>query len=633
MSSMILDCPVCQNRFPFQNEGGIPDCITCPGCGKKSRSNDYSAMMFCPSCRSKLAVPLEMLDGNTINCPHCDHEFLPETDSLMNEAESAVFEDDNQDAPEKRIFQDGAFFDKYKILRILGKGGMAEVYLAEHLLLKQLCALKLMRPSLYDSNPRFIKRFIREAKITHRIKHPNIVSVYDVGSDQKTGYLFIAMEYLDGQSLLEKAKEKVLTERELLDMALTMTSALSALEMEKVVHRDIKPSNIMFCRNGTMKLMDLGVAKAESDSMDGELTLTMEQTSIGTPSYASPEQCESAHNVDIRSDIYCLGATLYHAASGHVPFGGGTPFEIMLKVLREEPVPLAKYRSDLSCRFLQLIQDMMQKAPTLRPENTFVLEKRIRECIASLEHPDENITLLKLPVAENRFANEHVKNIDSSAAFSPDNDSKKGPVVSAIHNLPVPDMEEDEWGIENDLPKNQNNFQRNNVSESPEQTHQSVQKKKQIRLIAGGERISGLITTFTGKMQAMESFVRPYLRGTLVVQKKDKYAVQRKWIILLVLFILVLIALLIHRTSSEDNASETADFLYEQPAVWEPVSQTSGKSSLKALPASPQADTASTGKENAQKAAAPEGKVADEKAEENVESVRSWYTSDGQDRK
>ena len=79
----------------------------------------------------------------------------------------------------------------------------------------------------------------------------------------------------------------------------------------------------MFCKNGTLKLMDLGVAKAESGSMEGEITLTVEQTSIGTPSYASPEQCECAHNVDTRSDIYCLGATLYHAASGHVPFGGG----------------------------------------------------------------------------------------------------------------------------------------------------------------------------------------------------------------------------------------------------------------------------------------------------------------------
>ncbi|MBR2364035.1 MAG: protein kinase, partial [Lentisphaeria bacterium] len=389
MNSLILDCPHCAHRFPFQQEGEIPERIVCPGCGKESHCNDFSAMMFCPSCRSKLAVPLEMLDGNAISCPHCEFGFLPETTSLMAEGSTAVFEEDTGSNEEPQIFADGEYFDNYRIIRLLGKGGMAEVYLAEHLLLRRLCALKLMRPSFYDSNPHFLKRFIREAKITHKIKHPNIVTVYDVGSDAQTGYLFISMEYLDGKSLLETAREKVLSERELLDMALDMASALSALEAEKVVHRDIKPSNIMFSGDGTLKLMDLGVAKAESDKEQGEITLTMAQTSIGTPSYASPEQCESAHDVDIRSDIYCLGATLYHAASGHVPFGGGTPFEIMLKVLREEPVPLENYRKDLSAPFLALINDMMKKDPAGRPASTSILEKRVRECIHFLEHPEE----------------------------------------------------------------------------------------------------------------------------------------------------------------------------------------------------------------------------------------------------
>ena len=418
---------------------------------KEAVSNDFAAMMFCPSCRSKLAVPLEMLDGSNISCPRCEASFLPETESLMAEDSSGIFDEEETGAgEEKRIFEDGAFFDKYKIIKILGKGGMAEVYLAEHLLLKQLCALKLMRPSLYDSNPRFIKRFIREAKITHRIKHPNIVSVFDVGSDQKTGYLFIAMEFLDGKSLLETSRDRLLSERDLLDMALSMTSALSVLEKEKVVHRDIKPSNIMFCKNGTLKLMDLGVAKAESGSMEGEITLTVEQTSIGTPSYASPEQCECAHNVDTRSDIYCLGATLYHAASGHVPFGGGTPFEIMLKVLREEPVPLVRYRSDLSRHFLALINDMMQKDPNKRPSSAAVLEKRVKECIAYLENPASVQALSLLPplglnneksIKEPERKNTHYPAL---APHLPDNASGNGAFSHTLADLPPPAVEEDE---------------------------------------------------------------------------------------------------------------------------------------------------------------------------------------------
>ena len=112
-----------------------------------------------------------------------------------------------------------------------------------------------------------------------------------------------------------------------------MAGALKCLADAGVVHRDIKPSNIMLDKNGIFKLMDLGIAKTDSNRMAGEMTLTMEQTAIGTPSYASPEQCRSSHNVDTRSDIYSLGATLYHAASGKLPCDGATPVEIILKVI------------------------------------------------------------------------------------------------------------------------------------------------------------------------------------------------------------------------------------------------------------------------------------------------------------
>ncbi|MBO5761806.1 MAG: serine/threonine protein kinase [Lentisphaeria bacterium] len=601
---------------------------------KEAVSNDFAAMMFCPSCRSKLAVPLEMLDGSNISCPRCEASFLPETESLMAEDSSGIFDEEETGAgEEKRIFEDGAFFDKYKIIKILGKGGMAEVYLAEHLLLKQLCALKLMRPSLYDSNPRFIKRFIREAKITHRIKHPNIVSVFDVGSDQKTGYLFIAMEFLDGKSLLETSRDRLLSERDLLDMALSMTSALSVLEKEKVVHRDIKPSNIMFCKNGTLKLMDLGVAKAESGSMEGEITLTVEQTSIGTPSYASPEQCECAHNVDTRSDIYCLGATLYHAASGHVPFGGGTPFEIMLKVLREEPVPLVRYRSDLSRHFLALINDMMQKDPNKRPSSAAVLEKRVKECIAYLENPASVQALSLLPplglnneksIKEPERKNTHYPAL---APHLPDNASGNGngAFSHTLADLPPPAVEEDEI----ELPGIKMSGSASNSStilpkmifagenESSSVKKKESERKKQVRIVGQGGKLTGLITTFTGKMQQVEKFVLPYLKSTVILNKAADNSRKKEKIILVVLMciiVILLIALLVVRSNGNGpEEMESEQFRIQEVNSFTAVEEAAVNRVKEVAP------VAVTGKKTS-------GDNSGEKPE--VESVRYWYTSE-----
>lgn len=610
MSNLILDCPLCQSRFPFQNANGIPEFISCPRCGKEAHSNDFSAMMFCPSCRSKLAVPLEMLDGSMIDCPHCEHSFLPETDSLMEEEASAGdFEEDTGSSSEKRIFEDGAFFDKYKIIKMLGKGGMAEVYLAEHLLLKQFYALKLMRPSLYDSNPRFIKRFIREAKLTHKIHHPNIVSVHDVGSDQKTGFLFIAMEYLDGKSLLDTVKERTLTERELLDVALNMSSALMALEEEKVVHRDIKPSNIMFCKDGALKLMDLGVAKAETGSMEGEITLTVEQTSIGTPSYASPEQCECAHNVDIRSDIYCLGATLYHAASSHVPFGGGTPFEIMLKVLREEPAPLGKYRKDLSSSFLHLVGDMMKKDPGKRPQTAAALQKRIQDCILFLENPEEFKALSALPSFQYREDNAITENTPEKE-INPFPSAKNSVLPSDIANLPPPPTMEEE--LFDHLHKEDLTAEKESLSKIEAQSAaQKNKQKKQVRLVGKGEKFTGIITTFTGKMQKVENYVLPYLKSTIILKKNMQHSSMKKIAVGGIIAGVILILLLLFLSIFSRENDENGEFSMEQI----PMQEISGTLSHESAPDE-------NIKNTAQKTSAKESGNKEENLE--VESVRSW---------
>ena len=308
-------------------------------------------------------MPLSILNNRNNVCPHCRTRLVPEEQLLGDDTVSGKT---HPVSAKKRMLNDGELFDKYRIIRLLGRGGMAEVYLAEHLLLKQQCALKLMQRSMETEDQIFAKRFIREAKLTHQFTHPNIVKVFDAGSDFKTGYLFLAMEYIEGKTLLDLSREKKLTEMDLLSVLSAMTSALKALNEARVVHRDIKPSNIMQDSNGVWKLMDLGIAKSDARTA-GEMTLTMERTTIGTPGYASPEQCRSAHTVDTRSDIYSLGATLYHVASGTIPFDGDTPVEIILKVMQQAPEPLRNLRPDLSHNMLSLIEKMMEKRPENRP--------------------------------------------------------------------------------------------------------------------------------------------------------------------------------------------------------------------------------------------------------------------------
>ncbi len=273
------------------------------------------------------------------------------------------------------LLKEGDFFGNYRILRTLGAGGMAEVYLAEHLLVREPRALKLIKQTGQSSD--FHSRFLREAKLTQALKDPHIVHIHGVGFDEKSGYIFLDMEFIDGISLDSFDSQKLSIDS-ILQVATDIGHAIKALERAKIVHRDIKPSNIMKEKNGRYKLMDLGIAKFDNVSMPtGEYTLTQENSLIGTPAYASPEQCRSAHTADFRSDIYSLGATLYHLASGKAPYQGETPIAIMLDVIQKEPVPLAKLRKDLPRPLTDLIHAMMQKDPEKRPQNAEELLDRL----------------------------------------------------------------------------------------------------------------------------------------------------------------------------------------------------------------------------------------------------------------
>ena len=202
MFSQVLDCPFCSKRFNYeQTDKTFPENLTCPECGQTGPYQDFSAIILCHQCRTKVMVPLELLYNDDTLCPHCQTVLKPELPFLDEDASTYTLGGSRLSNANERILQDGEFFDKYKIIRLLGKGGMAEVYLAEHLLLKKPCALKLMQSSVAAEDPVFTKRFIREAKLTHQLTHPNIVNVFDAGSDFKTRLQQLAEQ--DGAALLE----------------------------------------------------------------------------------------------------------------------------------------------------------------------------------------------------------------------------------------------------------------------------------------------------------------------------------------------------------------------------------------------------------------------------------------------
>lgn len=217
----------------------------------------------------------------------------------------------------------------FRILRPVGEGGMASVFLATQESLDREVALKIMAPAL-AANSEFTERFLKEGRITAKLSHPNLVTVYDIGSHGSVYYL--AAEYIPGGTLREKI-DAGLTIAETLDIVCDVARGLHFAHQKGFVHRDVKPGNILFKLDGTAVLADFGIAKA----MDSKSSATMAGASIGTPDYMSPEQAR-AESVDGRSDLYSMGAMLYEMLSGEAPYQASDPFTVALMHVTQ-PVP------------------------------------------------------------------------------------------------------------------------------------------------------------------------------------------------------------------------------------------------------------------------------------------------------
>src|SRR5213596_2221798 len=242
----------------------------------------------------------------------------------------------------------GQTIGHYKISQLIGSGGMGEVYLATDITAGRKAALKLL-PMRFTGDAERLKRFQQEAHAVVGLNHPNILTVYEIGEDHSIHY--IASELIEGETLRQRLMRGPMQLSEAVDVAIQVASALAAAHQAGIVHRDIKPENIMLRPDGYVKVLDFGIAKlAESAfakaAADGAGSMTLVETNLGsilgTIRYMSPEQARGAP-VDKGTDIWSLGVVLYEMVTGHAPFTGETPREVMTSILEEEPPPLTSY--------------------------------------------------------------------------------------------------------------------------------------------------------------------------------------------------------------------------------------------------------------------------------------------------
>jgi serine/threonine protein kinase len=253
---------------------------------------------------------------------------------------------------------------KYKVLEKLGAGGMGSVYLCEHMLMRRRVAVKVL-PAKKGEDSSSLERFYREARAVAALDHPNIVRAYDIDQDEELH--FLVMEHVDGSSLQEIVKRA--GPMDVLRAAHYIRQAALGLqhahETAGIVHRDIKPGNILVDRNGVVKVLDMGLARFFHDEED-LLTKKYDENVLGTADYLAPEQALDSHEVDIRADIYSLGATFYFCLTGRTPFAEGSVAQKLIWHQTRQPKPIRSMRSDVPDGIIAIIERMMAKDPAQR---------------------------------------------------------------------------------------------------------------------------------------------------------------------------------------------------------------------------------------------------------------------------
>jgi serine/threonine protein kinase/TolB-like protein/Tfp pilus assembly protein PilF len=317
-----------------------------------------------------------------------DQELRAEVESLLASAqpaekflESNILKDATGlfkeiDAPGSLI---GRQIGPYSVHEQIGSGGMGEVYLAQDVRLGRKVALKLLDPHLIgDTKTR--ARFFREARLAASLDHPNICTVHEVGEAE--GRPYIAMQFIQGQTLRQLIGGRPLELHALLSIGLQVGDALAAAHVRGIIHRDIKPANIIVTAQGQPKVLDFGIAKLLEQEEDEAAThLTMTGAVMGTPASMSPEQARG-ERVDHRTDIFSFGVMLYELATGRIPFHGRSKADVISALLNEPHVPAAEFNTKIPARLSEVIDKALQKEPAERYQSMSEMAQDLRQVVA-----------------------------------------------------------------------------------------------------------------------------------------------------------------------------------------------------------------------------------------------------------
>jgi eukaryotic-like serine/threonine-protein kinase len=269
----------------------------------------------------------------------------------------------------------GFLLGNYKLLRHLGSGGMSTVFLAEHKHMRQRRAIKVL-PQNRVNDSSYLGRFYREARAAAALDHPNIVRAYDVDSDGDNHYL--VMEFVEGTDIQKLvAMQGVLPYETAVEYIRQSAFGLAHAHQVGLIHRDIKPANLLVDTKGTVKILDMGLARFADDEKQASLTQMHDENVLGTADYLAPEQAINSHTVDARADLYSLGCTLYFALTGHPPFPEGSLAQRLLMHQQREPAPIAKDRPDVPKDLVAICKRMMAKSLDERFQNAEQVEQAL----------------------------------------------------------------------------------------------------------------------------------------------------------------------------------------------------------------------------------------------------------------
>lgn len=326
--------------------------------------------------------------------------------------------------------------DRYEIIKMIGEGGMANVYLANDNILERKVAIKVLRGDL-SNDEKFIRRFKREALSVSNLSHPNIVEVYDVGEED--GNYYIVMEYIEGKTLKQLLQKRgALTLPEVIDIMSQLTDGLSHAHEAYIIHRDIKPQNIMIEDNGLVKITDFGIAMALNSTQ-----LTQTNSVMGSVHYLPPEQANGKGST-IKSDIYSLGILMYELLAGSVPFKGDTAVEIALKHMKEKMPSIRKQNPTIP----QSVENIVLKATAKNPKNRYdsvremyndlqtAMEKDNEKRIV-YEYPENDLEETKViaPIAKESkktIVDKPLDQEEDSTTSNEKNEKNKLPIILAI---------------------------------------------------------------------------------------------------------------------------------------------------------------------------------------------------------